>query len=294
MIDLIDISNKIKDLIIASSEGKLNQVDDVYNFMLPPRTNFPAVVAVPFDEDMSYYPSKYLDTERRFNIEVFDFGFNKRESRENSIKIIEGIKNEFENNFNLGDLVNYVNMAGSSVTSSRPINNKFLSSSILELSAGVRDKIDGADYTDFDDITNGVSAKEIKDKLVDILISDNDVNFNVGQITDINASNTMNTPSLIVDIGDEDYTYHYNNFALSQFNTTVLILTRYYFKQEAFEYAVNVLEGVKQTIRENYNLDGLSHYVRLDSVEFDVDRLAEGSDFYQFTTLNLSIFVKEN
>lgn len=293
MLDLVDITESIDNSILSSDKGNLSSVNGIYKFMLPPKPSFPSLVIIPFNEDISYYPSKYMQIDRRFNIKSFDFRYNKRQARENSIEILEDVKQEFETDFDLTQNVKYIDMVGANVSNSRPINDKFLASSQLEFTVSSFDKFNNLSYSDFSSINKAVSSKELKDKLVDILVQDNEVNFNIGQITDVSSDATMNTPALIVDMGNESYTYNYNNFSLSEHNVSVLILTEYYFEQEAFEYSIDVLEGVKKTIRENYNLDGLAHYVRINDVEFDVDRLSANSDFFQFTNLNLSIFVKE-
>lgn len=294
MIDVNDISTQMQTILDNSDSGSLADLNNFYQFMLPPNSNFPSAVIIPFNETIEYYPSKYIFTTRNFNIQTFDYQYNKRNSRENTIRIVEDIKSEFENNFNLDGQANYVNLSRSNVTSSQILNDKFLSNTRLDFEIGVRDKLDAASYVDFFSIQSNPSTKEIKDKLINILINDNNINYVVSNITDVNSSKIMNNPALIVDVGDENYVYNYGNCKMSVYNTKVLLLTNYYFKQEAFEFSVDLLEGVKKTLFENYTLDGLSHFVRVNSVNFDIDRFSDSSDFFQYTNLDLSIHVKES
>lgn len=286
-----DFLTAIKNTLLLYQNTTLSKINTWQRGVLSPQTVWPSVAILPNNETFYYGLSngKY-EVEREATIEFYDIKMNTEQARDNTVDFVNAVKDIFVDNYTLSGSCYTVNWSDESYGVTVDTNRGFLQMSSITVRGRTRESF--PELTVETSIVNNADTTTIQDKLLQIL-KNNKASYysSVNTFDDTPIGVTMRYPAILVGAGVKYRNQNSPAADLGTINFDIAVITQLFHKETSLNYNLSIVEGVKDVLQINHQIDGYCEFSNIKSIRYEPSRAK--NSFVYITTISYECRVRE-
>ena len=281
----------LKNVLLLYQTGTLVKLKHYQRGTLNPQVVFPCISMLPMRESYEYKlsNSKY-DVNREVSLQVFDLKGNIEQAHDNCVDIVKAIKDIFEDNHTLSGTTYSMTWADENYGNTIDIGSRMLNRSSIVILAKSRETY--PTLTIEDTITNNVNTTDLQDKVKSIIVANKATYYStVNTIKDSPIKPVPRLPAILIGAGYKQRSQTTPNADMSTVFVDVAVVTQLFAKETSLNHNLAIVEGVKDVLQVNHQLDGYCEYSNIYNIDFEPERTRNG--FIYLTTITLACKMRE-
>uniref|UniRef100_A0A6M3XLL6 Uncharacterized protein n=1 Tax=viral metagenome TaxID=1070528 RepID=A0A6M3XLL6_9ZZZZ len=282
---------KLKAVLLLYQDTTLTKLKTWNRGVLGPAAIFPAIAILPIRESYEYAlsNSKY-DVIRDVSLQVFDLKFDIEQAHDNTVDLVKAIKDIFEDNHTLSGTTYSLTWGSENYGDTIEVGSKSLNRSSIVISAKSRETY--PTLTVQNTITSNVNVTDLQDKIKTIMVNNKSTYYStVNTIKDSPIKPVPKPPAILIGAGYKQRNQTTPNADMSLVFVDIAVVTHLFAKETSLNHNLSIVEGVKDVLQINNQLDGYCEYSNISYIDFEPERTKSG--FIYLTTITLACKMRE-